>query len=699
MSTIQTKLYIESVFDLARSITMHNPYTAEMITSFKNTLTPVTGVYIDPARKETWPYYLHLTGLYHETDTPMFVTSLDTLERILFDKTVLLQHRATLRAYVQGSRYYKELVAQYPYQETLIRGILNPVPMQRLLSAKPFEVLTYNPALIEPQETNLIPLLQDWIDVFVRRWVNEDYRFTDELYMTTVANIIYGFIPTVIMSIRRENCKTFKAHSFHIWNYLESFGGLGYFRTYLNLRQTMWLYRNVLWVLNNPGKIDTFNELMKIVLTERGIPVGRYDLQLDVSSMPAELKPAGVLERSALNLSDVLVDEPVFKDIRYVMEKETGLAPLNSAVLLDNLADIRTRSSHSQMNVLSTKVYESEMLDLSLDNLYPLTEIIIDHWMYFASKNRYTANITVENPYTATAVQMSVKDAFLLWIYFFNLLNGTELVSLPQPEALNVRRIPLPTVNELQRMVTSDHVSQAELVEFVDDNPDIGVMISTEAFYDTCDAIRRTRLRQRNRYMVKEHHVARAQAEAVTNAFYKREVCLFTTTPKTYLAWFNEKGWDFSLLSRFDIELFMVDIFNTATGANTRTVISLKDMQTAMLRLMSRLGTYSTHYIQTLNAVDAIMPDIPYLRTGRLGDQSFEHLFTDRVNSYVLSLRETWTSRFSVAFAKGGGDVFIEEDRVQNIKVLLPTHIVESAAIHATLKIPMNAMEMDVIET
>ena len=699
MSTIQTKLYIESVFDLARSITLHNPYTAEMITSFKNMTASVTGVYIDPERKDTWPYYLHLAGLYHELDTPMYITSLDTLETILFDKVVLLQHRATFRAYAQGSRYYKELVAQFPYQETLIRGILNPIELQKSTRAKPFEILAVNNLLIEPQETNLIIALQEWIDVFVRRWINEDYRHVDELYITTMTNAIYGFIPNVIMSIRRENCKTFKAHSFHIWNYLESFGNLGRFRIYLNLRQTMWLYRNVTWVLNNPGKIDTFNELMRVVLSERGIPVGRYDLQLDVSNIPDELKPTGVLERSALNLFEVLPDEPVFRDIRYVMEKQTPLAPLNTEVLLDNLAEVRRRTSNSQMNVLGTKVYESEMLDLSLDNLFPLTEIIIDHWIYFTSKNRYTANISVENPYTATVVQMSVREAFILWLYFFNKLNGTELEYLPEPEALNVRRQPLPRFNELRSICTPEHITDQELVDFIDDNADIGVMISTEAFYDTCESIRRARLRQRNRYMAKEHHVARAEAEAVTNAFYKRERCKFTDEPKTYLAWFNEKGWDFTLLSRFDIEIFMVDIFNSATGADTRTVISLKDIQRAMLNLMSQLGTYSTHYIQTLNAVDAIMPDIPYLRTGRLGDQSAEHLFADRANSYVLRLRENWITRFGVEFAKGGSDVFIEEDKVERLRVLLPIHTASKNSTAAFMRIPICELELTVEES
>ena len=118
-----------------------------------------------------------------------------------------------------------------------------------------------------------------------------------------------------------------------------------------------------------------------------------------------------------------------------------------------------------------------------------------------------------------------------------------------------------------------------------------------------------------------------------------------------------------------------------------------------MLNLMGQLGTYSTHYIQTLNAVDAIMPDIPYLRTGRLGDRSAEHLFADRANSYVLRIRETWKTRFGVGFAKGGTDVFIEEDRTERIRVRLPIQTVSKDATHAFMRIPIGELDMDVVES
>lgn len=700
MANIQTKLYIESVFSLTRSIVIKDPYAAEKINDFIMSLYPVHGIYVDLDRPDTWKYYLNLAGRYHALDKPMYIVSLDTLETILFDRDVLLRHRATFRAYSIGSRYYNELVAQYPLQETLIRGIVQPVDLDVAIKAKDFTILAHDKSLIEPQETTLLDQLQEWIWIFTKRWINADYRYVDELYATTIVNEIYAFIPNVVMSIRRENCLTYRAHTFHIWNYLESLGNLGQYRPFLNLRQTMWLYRNIRWVLNNAGKQDTHAELMRVLLTERGIPLGKYDIELDTSAITnGGVHLEGTVQRRALNLFEILPDEPVFKTFNYLIDKQQPLAKDNILSQETSLTAAKQLTRYSNVSRLPTKAYESEMLDLSLTNIFPLEDIIVNHWLYLAANNRYTANITVENPYTATPVAMTVKEAFVLWIYFYNVMNHFELTSIPKPQAFAVRRVPAPTYEELRAITEARHVSDMDIITALDDSIEIGQIISTETFYETCANIQQNQLRRREQWMVKEHYMARAQMEALATAFYHSPQCELVDQDITYLEWFNLKGWDFNTLSRYDVELFMTNILSAATGLNTQTVISLKDIHTAMLRLMAQLGTYATHYIQTLNAVDAVVPDIQYVRVGDLKDRANSTLWIPRIGSYVIKLSDRTTVRSDIAILDKSDFVNVINrcDEVVDIPVDIISNLV---ANHRSMVFGnVGQLDMEVVES
>lgn len=52
-----------------------------------------------PHDARTWKYYLNICGEYHSTDAPIKITSLDTLEEIVFNKQNLSVHKATAQAY------------------------------------------------------------------------------------------------------------------------------------------------------------------------------------------------------------------------------------------------------------------------------------------------------------------------------------------------------------------------------------------------------------------------------------------------------------------------------------------------------------------------------------------------------------------------------------------------------------------------
>src|SRR5690606_6740159 len=132
MSNTYYNIYLKSVFSLAKTLVIKCSLTADGM----NNELRLNGIPIDDSDPTTWKYYKNLAGMYHFTDTLMEIVSMDTLEVIAFTKENMRLHRATAKAYAYGTKYFNELSAQYPGQEDLIMGILNPVDMDVAIAAR-----------------------------------------------------------------------------------------------------------------------------------------------------------------------------------------------------------------------------------------------------------------------------------------------------------------------------------------------------------------------------------------------------------------------------------------------------------------------------------------------------------------------------------------------------------------------------------
>lgn len=535
MQNIQQQLFHDSITQFARTIVLKNSDAANSI----NTALLEQGYVVDNFDTTSWKYYLNLAGRYHVSDRPMTIVSLDTLEVIDFNIENLQIHLGTKREYYYGSIYYRELVAKYPKQEFLIRGILNPTPVATAIAAKEGEILYYDQSLVEPQETNLIESLQQWIYTILNTWFVPGYRVTDELYPLVQWANIYAHMAAAVRTIRWENCHTIRAHSFHIWNFLESNGKLGAYRRYVTNRQAQWLYRNIRWVNRNTGLRNTFNALLENILTTRNIPLGEYSYLPDVSSIgePQSLSSAvdpsapimttaGLtvtprLIRTPLNMLNVVSKDPIIKTVDYVSESQIPLARDNRTFLTENIEETTEALTFSPMGTLPIKTYQSDMIDTSDQQVYNLTDFLLNHWMYLAATNRYASILTIQDPSSTEIMSMNTQEAWVSFVYVWAKEQGMTLSTIPTFQAWMVRRPETLTRNALKKLFPKGAIPDRTLLALIADQLPIGTVISTEGFYTLVRSIWETIVKHYRLVAYMEHYELRAYVESVVLAFYQ----------------------------------------------------------------------------------------------------------------------------------------------------------------------------------
>lgn len=618
MSQAQYDIYRSKVMALVRSLVLKSSATANAI----NASLEAMGIEVNLADPSGWKYYLNLNGQYHPTDRIMRVTSLDTLQTIEFKKEVLHDHRTTMREYRFGTPYYNALVAQHPEQEILIQGILNPVDIDTAIRAQEGEILYYDRELVEENETNLIPQLSLWCRNFMARWNVPAYNLVDDLYpAVTIANLVM-LLPTVVLNLRLRNCHTHYAHSYHIREYLASHGHLDEYVDFLTKRQALWLYRNVRYLQRNAGKMETFRTLIRNVMTDRGMPLAEWRMRHNVRDQAEEVYPTVELSRSAINFGYNNAGADI-RTIPQMLDAQQKAARGNAAIQAVAESEIREQMENSLSNRLDTKILESSILDLTDASPYTLTDTLLNHWMYLAATDRYLSVVTVDNPKSGGTITVSVKEAFLIFLYAYNKALGIELAEIPRLQAMMVRRDPLPTREQLYALVDPNLVPNQVIDAMCRDMIELKTYISIPAFSDAVYAIHAEKLRQREIYSNQEHYLARGQAEAAMQHMYC-DYPIDLGVGTSYVGWFADEGLDLPSFTALEAELLAAELYAHCTGTNLKVTQSLKELQAAMLRLMAQLSSYSVQFLQSINSNPISIVDWPAVRPGN-SDNFVDH--------------------------------------------------------------------------
>ena len=624
-------LYITDVMQLARTMVLKSNATADAINTYLSQL----GYAVDPNNPASWKYYLNMAGAYHASDTPMTVQSLDTQQTIVFNVSNLAVHLATKRAYAFGTTYYNDLVNRYPDQEKLILGILNPVDSTTAVNAADHTILWLDPNLVDSNETNLQPKLQQWINGAMYRWNVSEYNIVEPgLYLAAQLAMVFAFIPAAILNIRLANCKTLYAHSFHVKEYLASNGGLDVYYEQMPLSLSLWLYRNIRYIMRNPGSTETFKILVDNVLTPLGIPLANFKMQFNLTNMPESVVPQIEYTREAINLGYNLSGTDVRTTDQLLVE-EAPLARSNESLQPYFETAIDKAFQIGKQDTLPTKVLESNMTDDSDASPFPLSAMLLNEWLYMASTGQFASYVEINNPAKATSYTLTVADAFVLYSYCFYAQYGIQLDTIPvfMAKCILKQQNQMPTLEQMMAMTDGTHVSSPILQQALNQVPTNAwkTYLSIQAFYDGVSQIHAGLINQWIIWCQQQSFVGRVQAEAAILSCYEDVAINLSPSISDYSAWLASRNIDLSNMTQTQFATLASQLLQTATGTNLQTTTDVGVIQKAMLGIMAKLSSYTVQFIQVITPAGLYVASWAATRIGdiRRRDKMSVYIDTD----------------------------------------------------------------------
>lgn len=595
MNSVDKDRYYRDVFSLNRTLVIK----IEAVAKRNNDVLINAGFPVSSDPK-TWRYYMNMAGEYHSTDEPMMVLSVDTGEEILFSRPTLAGHIATLREYSRGGDSFNRLMELYPHQSTLIRGVISPIPYEESIPAQDYKILGYNKNLVLWNEDQLIPKLQAFIYSDVNGLLHNEYIYTDDLFLTLMVKQLYADIAKVIHAIRLEDCYSRHSHEFFIWSHIDSFGEFSIYKNSLSREQVMWLFREIAWIKNNPGKQYTFDKLVKNLLTVANIPLAEYTMVSTTETQTEDLTSTPLYRKLQLNLEDQYGRTPIFIDTERLVEKQRSQAKDNGIESSFYYEDALSKGKHSLRSELPTKVLESSMRDSTNSHADTLMSVVFNEWIYLAGKGVYNGRILVADPKTGKQVRLPVTDGYHIWKYLVEFSKGNDPLYICPVPFNNVLKQKAPPVNLIFETAGKRYIDGKmahdirnlwiPAVNFV--SPDYLIQYSTEVYGILW--------KHKKIYSQFFDLNKRARIKNATKQLYSSGVIKLGDYTN-YNDLLNAYEFSFDDYTREEAQSFAWEIFKKMTGWDVNNQPSSRTKQSDLIEIMMKLSSYTIQVIKEMN--------------------------------------------------------------------------------------------------
>ncbi len=641
-------IYYQQNFNLAKTLTIASTDSADGIN--KALILQYGQSAVDQTDKTTWKYYMNICGEYHPTDTIMEVISLDNLQVIEFTKANLAVHVATAEGYSYGTRYYYNLVSQYPEQEQLILGILYPANMTEAINADPGTILSYPPSLVESNEITLISELDAWIKNYLVRWNVKGFSMSDSLYQVSYHSVMYLQIVMKLLNLRLKRARTNEAHSFHITSFLASHYGLDQYMSDLTLEQQLFLYRNIRYIERNSGSKPTFAWLVDALLTVRNIPISEYRAKL-ISTFDSSYTPSLSMDSRALNTILNIDTKNKFTYAEFIA-KETNLAPDNPLMLNADYAAIYEKLTGSPSSSIMTKALESSLYDNTDSVPHKLTDILFNEWIDLSSQGLYTAIINFTDPSTAVQYALPAEDAFLYALYLFSKAINIPLETVPDIIATKVRKTTLPTAAQMTALVDNSYTNATNVANTILGlHPTNMVCPSVLSFFNLGASIYLAGIQEWYQVANENDYRFRGQLWNMLDYIYCDRMAHFSVGGMKYSQWLVNKSLPDPSYTLSQYQSLILAIYGEATGMANVESITFASIQKTMLSILGLLSSYSIQLMQEANTSSITRLNWGTIRAGNIMSSSSD---TETINFLGNILDESASVSNKISFTSTG---------------------------------------------
>jgi len=606
------EVYLNNVIKMVQTMTIKSEYTAKRI---NDKLRDFKGFNVDQYDPYSWKYYLNLSGQYHPTDTKMYVKSSDDLSTIEFNSPNLYVHKKTSRDYAFGTRQYEELLKSYPDQEDIIHGVLYPIDIDYAIKADDHSIIQVLPGLIEPNEYTLMEDMNRFTKIYFKRYYNDQYTISDDLYYGTSLSMYYMNMIMFILTERAKRHKTIEAHSFYIKQYLASNSGLGNYHDFMTLPQALYFYKNIKYHQRHPGKNETFYKLIEELMTKRAIPSAEYEMFHDVKEQTSEIYPTNKFRLNHIStINSNVINE--IHTLNHILEKEEKDAFMNREEISYNRDRIDRFLKDSPSDKVEIKLLDSTMIDLGETTTYKLEDIQIAHWLYYANKGIYTSVVNIVNPITTELIVLDTTKAYILASYALLKSLNFDPVYIPMFGAQRVLRTPVPTHTDLLSIIDKKYVNDWVFNTAYSKVTEVAPLISIDSFYLRCKEVFDIMNFHRDLVAMQENMHSRNEVYKLINRFTADVYIKLVPDNTTYGSWLFANNLNFNGFSRFNYEELFNTIVNAAIGTTINTTPSLRNVQKAMTATLKSLTSYSVQFSNSISDESVKITDLPSIRVG-----------------------------------------------------------------------------------
>ncbi|QXO09528.1 hypothetical protein pEaSNUABM11_00104 [Erwinia phage pEa_SNUABM_11] len=597
--------------------------------------------------RRTWRYYQHLAGMRHETDKPLLIRSLDTKQDIELTIANLAVHKKTSNMYRgDPDTYIDALIVANPDYATYIKGVFNPVPLSVSIAAPDCAILYYNKSLVESQETSLITRLYEWILACHVRYMAEGWRVHNDAFVLAFYLKLYPQLSNTLMDLRLEKIHTVETHSFHVTEFLASHQELHQFMPYLTNKMKFTLYRNIRLWERNSGKSTIFDWMVETFLTGWSMPAVSYTVSQQIhdptTGSDDDVNPLPIAYSKSLNYTE----RDSGRDLNLipttdVIQKEYGLAYDNAEYQQEYQDDLDSRLGLTLYAAQPTKLVEVTSIDPEAIERWEFTHLLFNEWLHFTARGTYNVMHEILNPTTGDTIKINSKELLALYLYAgFRGFSGTALEKIPDFNAMGVLIKRWVSVEEMNQYLIPSWPGRYDpmIAYFADTHTEqLTAIENADEMYSIADTIMENKRRRwvyaGNRHPLTEN----AAGKMLFQYFYRDYRCPLNLPYTSYADFFKTYNIDYTLISQETWQDIAKDAFNTATAYESNASISQAEIQRNMVKLMSKLASYTVHFAarmtsDTYDVTDPVTPIIDDMYLSGKGTVNIDHVPADVVS-------------------------------------------------------------------